>query len=54
MQKRRGSSYRNFKHPDFPKVITLIECEFIRSYQIKLVRELLEYLGIVQEEKACE
>lgn len=50
VQKRTGSSHRNFKHPNFPKIITLIETELVRPYQIKLVRELLENIGIVQED----
>jgi predicted RNA binding protein YcfA (HicA-like mRNA interferase family) len=50
IQKRTGSSHRNFKHPNFPKIITLMGTELVRPYQIKLVRELLGNLGIVQEE----
>lgn len=50
VQKRTGSSHRNFKHPNFPKIITLMETELVRPYQIKLVRELLEKIGIVQED----
>lgn len=50
VQKRTGSSHRNFKHPNFPKIITLMETELVRPYQIKLIRELLENIGIVQED----
>ncbi len=50
MYKKKGSSHRNFKHPNFPKVITLMGSEPVRSYQVKLVKELLKTIGIVQED----
>lgn len=50
VQKRTGSSHRNFKHPDFPKIITLMKTELVRPYQIKLVRELLQNIVIFQED----
>ena len=50
VQKRTGSSHRNFKHPNFPQIITLMETELVRPYQVKLVRELLENIGIIQED----
>jgi len=50
MQKKTSSSHRNFKHTDFPKIITLIESELVRPYQIKLIKELLENIGVVQED----
>jgi len=50
VHKKAGSSHRNFKHPDFPKIITLMNTELVRPYQVKLVRELLENIGIVQED----
>ncbi|WP_418790497.1 hypothetical protein [Phosphitispora sp. TUW77] len=49
-QKRTGFSHRNFKHPDFPDIITLMEEETIKPYQIRKIRELLEHISIVEED----
>jgi len=50
IQRKTGTSHRHYKHPEFPKVITLMEAELVRPYQIKLVRELLKSIGTVQED----
>ena len=50
IQRKTGTSHRHFRHPEFPKVITLMETELVRPYQVNLVRELLKSIGTVQED----
>lgn len=49
MRKKKGTSHRHFKYHGFYKVITLMESEILK-YQIKEVKELLEFIGIVEED----
>lgn len=50
MKKRKGSSNRVFKHPEYPELMVLMEDEYVRPYQINQIRELLIFIGIVREE----
>lgn len=54
IQRKAGTSHRHFKHPKFPKIITLMESDLVRPYQVKLVRELLISIGTVQEDETHE
>lgn len=48
--KRKGTSHRVFKHPEYKENITLMEPECLRRYQVDDIKKLVLYLGIVEEE----
>ncbi|PKM79483.1 MAG: hypothetical protein CVU88_05660 [Firmicutes bacterium HGW-Firmicutes-13] len=50
MRKKKGGSHRIFTYTGYTKVITLIENENLKTYHIKQIKELLKFIGIVEEE----
>ena len=49
MRKRKGTSHRNFSYSGCPRVITLMENEDVREYQVNQVKDLLRYIGTIKE-----
>lgn len=49
MRKRRGTSHRIFSYPGYLRVITLMENEDVREYQVNQVKALLKYIGIIKD-----
>lgn len=50
MRKKKGTSHRQFKYPNFIHVITLMEGVVVREYQIDQVIELLIFIGVFEED----
>jgi len=49
-RKATGTRHRQFTYPGFPEVITLMQNEDVKEYKIKQVRELLKFIGIIEED----
>lgn len=50
MRKKGGGSHRHFKYTGYREIITLMENENIREYQVEQVKKLLKHIGIYEEE----
>jgi hypothetical protein len=51
MRKKGGTSHRVFSYPGYPRVITLMENENVKEYQINQIKALLRHIGIIKD---CE
>lgn len=50
IRKKTGTSHRQFKYPGYFEVITLMEDENVKEYQVRDVRELLDFIREEQKQ----
>lgn len=48
--RKKGGSHSHFKYAGYREIITLMENENVRQYQVEDVKKLLKHIGIYEED----